>query len=273
MVNPASYGAFDLTQLAQQSPTQESAVGLLPVTDADFNRFSELSKQVPTVFVFVGDDPSSSQLLQHMQVVESRMQRKILFGKVTQSAAPQVFAAFQVVDVPMTIALVNQRPVPLFAGMPQAEQIDQVLTQLLQVCAQAGVTGTIDAPEQAPQTPKEYEPALEAEAAQDWERAVKVWKKVIANLPADATAKQRLAIASINARLASGAEQGPLEQTDRAMLAGAHDAAMQSVLQMFSSKDADRDALRARLIEYFTAAGPGDEAVKAARAKLTAMLF
>ena len=214
-----------------------------------------------------------------------------MLATVDGAANPQLAQAFQVREVPAVAAIIAGRPVNLFLDIPPEAQVRQVFDELLALAAQNGVTGTIpvdpDAAaaeagdgdgESAPVEPVEeplpphHQEAYDAIAAGDYAGAVAEYKLAIAQNPRDALAVAGLAQASLLQRL-DGADAGALRaaaaaapaDVDAALavadldVSGGHlDDAFERLLDLFPSLDQQaKDAVRARLLEYFEIAGAG----------------
>jgi putative thioredoxin len=193
-------------------------------------------------------------------------------------------------------AVIAGRPVNLFLGIPDDEQVRQVFDELLQLAAQNGVTGSIapadpDAPEPEPveePLPPHHQEAYDAIARGDYAAAVAEYRTAIAQNPRDALAVAGLAQASLLLRLdgavaadvrAAAADRpddvdAQLAVADLDVSGGHLDDAFDRLLELFPSlAPAAKDAVRTRLLEYFEIAGPEDERVIAARRRLTSLLY
>jgi putative thioredoxin len=302
---PNLRGAVDLSGLVRRAnaPTPppgaagpaESAPGgvVVEVTDATFPQIVELSASVPVVVELyaAGIAPALGR------VVESYGGRLVL-ATVDAQANPGVAEAFQVREVPTSFAILGGRPVPLFAGTPDDEQVRQVLDQLLQLAQQNGIVGSVDPGAGAPAAeadepveeplPPLHQEAFDAISAGDYTGAVDAYRRAIAANPRDTLAVAGLAQASLLQRLdgavaddvraaaadAPGSTAAQLAVADLDVSGGHLDDAFGRLLDLFPSLDGDaRDAVRARLLEYFEIAGADDPRVVAARRRLTLLLY
>jgi len=210
-------------------------------------------------------------------------------------------------EVPAVAAIIAGRPVNLFLDIPPEAQVRQVFDELLALAAENGVTGTIPVTqdgaadgseggdgESAPVEPVEeplpphHQEAYDAIAAGDYAGAVAEYKLAIAQNPRDALAVAGMAQASLLLRL-DGADAGAVRaaaaasptDADAALavadldVSGGHlDDAFERLLELFPSLDQKaKDAVRARLLEYFEIAGPDDPRVLVARRTLTNLLY
>ncbi len=302
---PNLRGAVDLSGLVRRAnaPTPPPGTGgpaaagpegvVVEVTDASFPQIVELSSSVPVVVELyaAGITPALGQ------VVESYGGRLVL-ATVDAQANPGIAEAFQVREVPASFAILGGRPVPLFAGTPDDEQVRQVLDQLLQLAAQNGVVGSVDPgtaasgdeaaePVEEPLPPLHQE-AFDAISSGDYASAVDAYRRAITANPRDALAVAGLAQASLLQRLdgavadevrqaaadAPGSAAAQLAVADLDVSGGHLDDAFGRLLDLFPSLDGDaRDAVRTRLLEYFEIAGADDPRVVAARRRLTLLLY
>lgn len=306
---PSLRGAVDLSGLVrranapQPAPRQDAAAGapaapglVFPASDASFDSVLQLSSRVPVVVEFYapGLEPAMGP------VVESYGGRLVL-ATVDAQANPQLAQAFQVREVPAVAAVIAGRPVNLFLGIPSEPELRQVLDELLALAAQNGVSGRIDLPGAdddgagaGPAEPVEeplpphHQEAYDAIAAGDFATAIDEYKKAITENPRDALAVAGLAQVSLLQRLAGvtaseirdAAAAAPADVTAQLAVAdldvsGGHlEDAFGRLLDLFPSLDAaGRDAVRARLLEYFEIAGAEDPRVLDARRRLTALLY
>lgn len=273
---------------------------MVAVTDATFESVVDLSSRVPVVVEFYAPG-----LQPALGAIVASYGGRLVLATVDGVANPQLAQAFQVREVPAVAAIIAGRPVNLFLDIPPEAQVRQVFDELLALAAQNGVTGTIpmnpdadadaegvdgqSAPAPADEPlPPHHQEAYDAIAAGDYAAAVAEYKLAIAQNPRDALAVAGMAQASLLLRL-DGADAGALRaaaaatpnDVDAALavadldVSGGHlDDAFERLLDLFPSLDQKaRDAVRARLLEYFEIAGADDPRVLAARRRLTNLLY
>lgn len=310
---PSLRGAVDLSALVRRANAPQPAPGasegaaapgsvVVAVTDSTFESVVDLSSRVPVVVEFYapGIQPA-------LGAIVSSYGGRLVLATVDGAANPQLAQAFQVREVPAVAAIIAGRPVNLFLDIPPEAQVRQVFDELLALAAQNGVTGTIpmtpdaatgdvetgdgetaslDAVEEP--LPPHHQEAYDAIAAGDYAGAVAEYKLAIAQNPRDALAVAGLAQASLLLRL-DGADAGALRAAAAAKpgdvgaalavadldVSGGHlDDAFERLLDLFPSLDQpSKDAVRARLLEYFEIAGADDPRVLAARRRLTNLLY
>jgi putative thioredoxin len=249
---------------------------------------------VPVVVEFIAQGLASAL----GPLVESYGGRLVL-AVVDANVNPQLAQAFQVREVPTVAAVIGGRPVNLFVGIPADAEVRQVFDELLQLAAENGVTGSVPVGEEADDGEQQAEPAPEplpphhqeafdAISAGDYPTAIAEYRKALVENPRDQLAVAGLAQVSLLDRL-SGAGASELRDAAAARrddvdaqlavadldVSGGHlEDAFGRLLDVFATADsADRDRIRARLLDYFEIAGSDDPRVVAARARLASLLY
>jgi putative thioredoxin len=301
-VPPANLrGAVDLSALVRRANAPAPQPGAAPVggdtpavfegSDAMLQQIVELSARVPVVIEFYA--PASPARL---EPIVASYGGRIALATVDGTVNPQLVQAFRVTGVPFEAAVVAGQPVEL-PPVPD-DQLRQVLDQLLQLAAQNGVTGTVGTgatgedgepaePVEEP-LPPHHQEAYDAIARGDYAAAVTEYETAIAQNPRDGLAVAGLAQASLLQRLdgadaaavrADGASKpddvdAQLAVADLDMSGGHVDDAVGRLLDLFIGlAPADRDRVRARVLDYFEIAGPEDPRVVAGRRRLTSLLY
>jgi putative thioredoxin len=213
---------------------------------------------------------------------------------------PGLLRALQVQQVPMTIALLQGRPLPLFVGALLPQEVQPILDELLQVAVQNGVTGRVSATptadtaaegEQAdaePELPPHIAKAFDAIEAGDLDGAAQAYEDALKENPADAEAKAGLAqvrllkrtegVDTAAARAAAAANpadiDAQIQAADLDVLGGHVEDAFRRLIETVRATTADeRNRVREHLLELFEIVGPSDERVVAARRSLMSALF
>ena len=294
-------GGYDLSGLVERAqrkdtpaaPSSAAGAFVRDVTEADMNSLIELSHQVPVLLEVYGQgvEPSLGP------IVES-YQGKLALATLDAATSPQLVQALQIEGLPTTFAIIQGRPAPLFQGTAPEDQIRPVLDQVLQLAAQAGVTGEIpsgeqpgaessDTPEEKPLSP-EHQAAFDALSANDFDAAEAAYRVALEKAPNDQDAKAGLANVSLMKRLA-GQDANTIRHNaaasasdiDAHMLvadldvAGGHlDDAFVRLLGLFVSADEEgKNSLRQRMLDYFDIAGPTHPSVLTARRQLASLLY
>jgi len=290
-------GAVDLSSLVRP-PAPPAGAGapaaggvVRPTSDATFTQILDLSSTVPVIIEFYGQgvEPTLGPLV-------AQYGGRIALATVDGTTNPQLVQAFQVQEVPTVAAVVAGRPIQLFVGMLAEPELRDVFEQLLQLAAQQNVTGSIDAtadataaaePVEEPLPPLHQE-AYDAITEGNFAAAIKAYETAITQNPRDQLAVAGLAQVSLLARLEgvaapdvrSAAASQPTDPDAQLAVAdldvsGGHlDDAFARLLELFPTLDAaDKNRVRARLLEYFEIAGADDPRVIAARRRLTGLLY
>ena len=290
-------GAVDLGALAAARENQakaEKALANAPegvvrhVTMANFEaEVVNLSMSVPVVVVLHSDrSPASAQLTPVLERLAAEYRGQFVLALVNVDTDAQIAQAFQVQAIPTVVAVLKGQPVPLFEGAQPEDQIREVLTEVLRVAAENGITGALEGAEAESSEPAEepidprFEAAFDAIEAADWEAAERAYCTVLDASPADTDAQAGLAMVGLYKRT-DGLEAPVSPQGIEQLLLAADFAALEAdwptafallVDGVRATSGDERDAVRARLIELFVVAGD-DPAVAPARTALASALY
>lgn len=296
---PSARGAVDLTDLAaaaqqaEQIPADAAGSWTTQLDEAGFQQFVGLSQQVPAlVSLGAARLAASVELDKILGTLVDRQGGKMVLGVVDAEAHPQIAQAFQVQQIPMVVALVKGQPVPLFQGTAPAEQIEQVLAQLLELAAQQGMGGTVPpfgtAGTEEPALPPLHQKAMDAIDAGDFAAAEAAYTQALNEKPNDHEAQVGLYQVRLLSRtqgkdlnqVRQAAAQSPddinaqLEVADMDVAGGHVEDAFSRLVNLISRlHDEDRERVRRRLIELYAVVGNSDPRVAASRQKLARVLF
>jgi putative thioredoxin len=267
---------------------------IVDATDSTFSDYIELSKTVPVIVdLWATWCEPCKQLSPILERVVSEYAGRMVLVKVDVDANPQLSQAFQAQSIPTIVALIGGKTAPLFQGALPEAQVREVLAQVLDVAAENGVTGTINAsseptePEEPPLS-REHQDAFDAIERGDYAAATAAYEKALTNDPQDALAEAGLAQVGLLARLAgtdaaairaaAGANAtdtaAALAVADLDVIGGHVDDAFDRLLTLFPSVDDDaKNEIRLRLLELFAVVGVADPRVVSARLRLTNLLF
>jgi putative thioredoxin len=279
------------------SPSASTNTLIVEATDATFADYIELSKTVPVIVdLWATWCEPCKQLSPILERVVAEYAGRMVLVKVDVDANPQLSQAFQAQSIPTIVALIGGKTAPLFQGALPEAQVREVLAQVLDVAAENGVTGTVDAsaePAEAPEAPEvplspEHQDAFDAIERGDYSAATAAYEKALTIDPKDALAEAGLAQVGLLARLA-GTDAAPVRAaagangTDTAAalavadldVVGGHvDDAFDRLLTLFPNVDDDaKNEIRLRLLELFAVVGVTDPRVVSARLRLTNLLF
>lgn len=300
-------GAVDLSGLGQGGGPQQPPAGpgapaggaLMALPDAVVNggeaeleQFAGLSQRMPVlVEMHTATSPDSQALSPVLAEIVRSAEGRLVLLRLDLDAHPTLG------NQPEVIALIGGRPAPLFSGNPPKDQLVQVISEVLAVAAQQGLSGHVritgegagaDEAPAAPPLPPLHQEAQEALQRGDIAAAKSAYERALAESPADDDAKVGLAQVSLLERLQgktleqirSAAAENPNDidaQFDVADLdlSGGHvDDAFNRLLGLFAKVDADgKTRVRERLVELFDVVGADEPRVVRARQRLTSLLF
>lgn len=307
MPRSAMRGAVDLSGLGQTPSAAQPGAGSagpggvagglrVDATEAAFQDIVMSTRDVPALVVlWSAAHPETEQAVTNAIAVAQQQDGRLRIVAVDVQANPGIPAAFGAQQIPMTLGLIAGQPVPLFTGVQPVEQLAPLVSEILKVAAQNGVTGRIDgAPsedEQEPAPPPadpRFEAAFDAVEAGDYDTAIDAFEQVLKESPADEEAKAGLAQVTLLKRVAaadletarSAAAANPADVPAQLLVAdldlvGGHveDAFRRLVDLVRVTADEERDVVRKHLLELFEVIGPKDERVVKARRALMSALF
>jgi putative thioredoxin len=268
------------------------------VDQQNFQGLLEASMTAPVLLVFYSRSrmPESGQLADDLATVVEEHEGRYLLGKVDIDAVPQIAQAMQIPSIPLVVAVVDGRPMPLLQDPLPIAELRTALTQVGQQLTAQGVTGRHQprstagpaAEGEEEQVDPRYAPAQDALAAGDIDAAVAEYQKLVDANPADVEAAGGLAMAKVmqrtqgvdlNAARAAAAENpddvdAQTLVADLDMLGGhVEDAFTRLVNLVARTTDPDRSKARDHLLGLFAAVGNDDPRVLAGRRNLASALF
>ena len=308
-------GAIDLSGLRKPAPQATPAGGAppagtpssgspasgssysVPVGEHNFQSVLEQSMTAPVLLAFFSRTrmPESGQMADDLAALSDEFEGRYLVGLVDVDASPQIAQAMQIPSIPLVVAVVDGRPMPLLQDALPMEELRTALTQVGQQLTTQGVTGRHQPRQAAPaaEGDKEvvdprYAPAQDALAEGDIDGAVAEYEKLLAANPADTEAAGGLAMARVMqrtqgvdlaaARSAAADQPDDVEaQTlvaDLDMLGGHVDDAFTRLVSLVArTVDPEKSKARDHLLGLFAAVGNDDPRVLAGRRNLASALF
>jgi thioredoxin-like negative regulator of GroEL len=302
-------GAIDLSGLGRPPAPQQAAPTAgagsaggaysVAITQDNFQQVLQESMTAPVVIVFhsAAQAPGSEQYAADVAAEAERLEGRLLAALVDVDAHPEIAQAMQIPQVPLTMVVLDGRPVSQpIPGALSPEELSTLFSQLGQQLTAQGITGRHQprsggAPaaegEEEVVDPR-YAPAEDALAAGDIDAAVAEYQKLLDANPADVEAAGGLAIAKVmqrtqgvdlNAARAAAADNpddvdAQTLVADLDMLGGhVEDAFTRLVNLVARTSDKDREKARDHLLGLFAAVGNDDPRVLAGRRNLASALF
>ena len=268
------------------------------VDEQGFQGLLEQSMTAPVLLAFYSRTrmPESGQLADDLATVVEEHEGRYLLGLVDIDAAPQIAQAMQIPSIPLVVAVVDGRPMPLLQDPLPIDELRTALTQVGQQLTAQGITGrhqprsggapAADGEEEV--VDPRYAPAQDALAAGDVDAAVAEYQKLVDANPADVEAAGGLAIAKVMQRTQgvdltaarAAAAENPDDVDAQTMVAdldmlGGHveDAFTRLVDLIRRTSGEERDAAREHLLALFGAVGNDDPRVLRGRQNLASALF
>lgn len=298
-------GAIDLSGLAKPAtpprPSRAAGAGSsysVVVDEQNFQGILEQSMTAPVLLVFYSRTrmPESGKLADDLETVVGEHDGRFLLGLVDIDAVPQIAQAMQIPSIPLVVAVVDGRPMPLIQDPLPIEDLRTALTQVGQQLTAQGITGrhqprssTASVAEGGEEiVDPRYAPAQDALAAGDMDAAVAEYQKLVDSNPADVEAAAGLAIAKVMqrtqgvdlAQARAAAAENPDDVDAQTLVAdldllGGHveDAFTRLVDLVARTVDPDRAKARDHLLGLFAAVGNDDPRVLAGRRNLASALF
>ena len=300
-------GALDLSALKQPAPTgapqaTSPATSVSPgsygvtVDEQNFQSVLESSMTAPVLLVFFSPSrmPESVTLASDLTEVAAEFEGKYLVGLVDIDAAPQIAQAMQIPSIPLVLAVVEGRPMPLLQDVLPPEELRAALESVAQQLTAQGIAGRHQPRSTLPHEGEEeasdprYAAADAALVSGDVDAAVAEYAKLLEANPADAEAAAGLARAKVlqrtqgvdlnAARAAAAAAPDDVEAqilvADLDLLGGHVDDAFTRLNNLVArTVDPERSQAREHLIGLFAAVGNEDPRVLAGRRNLASALF
>jgi putative thioredoxin len=276
---------------------------IIEVTEQTFNQDVALRSRTVPVIVDLWAEwcGPCKQLSPVLERLAAEAAGAWVLAKVDVDANPRLAQMFQAQSIPMVVAIIAGQMVDGFLGAMPESQVRQWITQVLAVAEQVGLAPAGEAPgegtavadsegdEEYDDLPAHLRDAREAMENGEFDTAAALLEKAVAEAPADALAKSWLAQVKVMRRvsgyddataiLRAAAEQPDdldtqIKAADLEIAAGRPEEAFDRLLGVVKLTSGDvRNNARVHLIELFEIFPPGDPAVKAARTRLSSLLF
>jgi putative thioredoxin len=261
---------------------------VIQVDASSIRDYLALSEKLPVMLIFVqAGDQASDNLQRSVKALVEKAGGALIALVVDAAASPELAQAFELNQIPSAYGLLKGQPAPLFVGDQPMEQIQHIITKVLEVAKENGLTTKAKVKE----VPKELEPsptvvlAYEAIDKGDYQGALTLYEKALLENPSDFLAEAGLAQVKLLMRLdgqdlatLAGSEPSTDEEillkADSLIATGIADAGFKLLLGLFEKTPKDaREPIRLRIVEMFLVVGNDNPEVIQARKTLSLLLF
>ncbi len=308
-------GAVDLSSLAPEpqgsqtsapgdrsaAPTSSQSGGgadswVITVSPQELQQVVQLSAQVPVIVLIHGTDSDSERMRTALEDLVDAQQGRVLMAEIDASS-PEMAQAQGADQVPVATAFVGGRPVGEFDKSVPQEQLGQLVSQMVQLATQNGMTQALPpqskragsaAGQAEEELPPLHQKAHDALEQGDLDAAQAAYEEAIRENPGDEDAKLGLAQVHLMKRT-SGVDLNEVRQkaaenpddphaqvavADVDVLGGhVEDAFARLVKYIQLHQGEDRETVRAHLVELYSVVGDNDPRVQASRKQLARALF
>lgn len=299
-------GAVDLSQLGgggpQPDPGQpggEHAAGadswVVAIRPEQLQQIVQLSAQAPVIVLIHGEDEASTSMRTALADQVDAQQGRVLLAEVDASSSPELAQAQGADQIPVATAFIGGRPVGEFDSTVPADQLGQVVTQMVQLATQNGMTQKLPpqsrrsgAAGEEPELPPLHQEAHEALERGDLGAAALAYEKALKENPGDTDASlglaqvrlmQRTQDVDVQQTRAAAAENpddvhAQIAVADVDVLGGHVEDAFARLISFIRTHTGDdREAARAHLVELYSIVGDTDPRVNRSRQQLARALF
>jgi putative thioredoxin len=293
-----------------QDDTSPGAGAVIEVTEETFNTDVVARSRTTPVIVDLWAEwcGPCKQLGPILEKLAGEADGAWILAKVDVDANQQLAAALQVQSIPMVVAVVGGQLVDAFLGAIPEPQVKQWIGQVLGIAEQMGIGAGASQGDQSQgqaqgdaqesqdgrgpageeQLPDGYAEVGEALDRGDYDAAANALEKVLAQSPADQSAKSLLAQVNLRRRVSvydqaevRGAAAAHPEDVDAQIKVADLDLAAGRVPEAFDrllgvirrTSGDDRDKARTHLVALFEIFPPREPQVAKARATLSSLLF
>ena len=281
---------------------------VIDTTENTFQAMVQTSATFPILLLlWVPTDDRLFSMARALGDAVNGLNGQIQLSRIDIATNPSIAQALQVQGAPALFALISGRPMPLLQGLPGDDELkqltDEVIPKIIQAAAQSGVNGTApysgdpDSDAAAStgatgadteQVPPEHAEAHRLAEEGDYAGAAAEYARVMESDPSDALAAREHATALLLARSGSAdvrevraaAAAAPddveaqLAVADIDMIGGQIQDAFDRLLDFLAAgHKGDLEAVRQRLLEYFTIPEPTDPRLARARRRLATLMY
>ena len=281
---------------------------VIDTTENTFQAMVQTSATFPILLLlWVPTDDRLFSMARALGDAVNGLNGQIQLSRIDIATNPSIAQALQVQGAPALFALISGRPMPLLQGLPGDDELkqltDEVIPKIIQAAAQSGANGTApysgdpDSDAAAStgatgadteQVPPEHAEAHRLAEEGDYAGAAAEYARVMESDPSDALAAREHAKALLLARSGSAdvrevraaAASAPddveaqLAVADIDMIGGQIQDAFDRLLDFLAAgHKGDLEAVRQRLLEYFTIPEPTDPRLARARRRLATLMY
>lgn len=291
MKNLPLQGAVDLAALAaaksQAAQPKPSSPFIVDVTDQTFEELlTQVSTRVPVILdLWATWCEPCKQLSPVLEKLAVEGNGAWVLAKVDVDANPGIAQAFKVQSIPSVYLVMAQKVQPLFQGVQPESALRQIIEQITILAKEQNLPGLGLPDQEAAEEDEANDPAADLLMAGELEGAEKIYQERLAANPADADAKSSLALISLQRRVAgldltnlkvpaATEVSARLVFADSLILQGSHEQAYALLIESIKAVvGAERDEIKARLLELFEIADPADPVLLTARRALASALY
>ena len=291
MKNLPLQGAVDLAALAaaksQAAQPKPSSPFIVDVTDQTFEELlTQVSTRVPVILdLWATWCEPCKQLSPVLEKLAVEGNGAWVLAKVDVDANPGIAQAFKVQSIPSVYLVMAQKVQPLFQGVQPESALRQIIEQITILAKEQNLPGLGLPDQEAAEAAEENDPAADLLMAGELDGAEKIYQERLAANPADADAKSSLALISLQRRVAgldltnlkvpaTTDVSARLVFADSLILQGSHEQAYAVLIESIKAVvGAERDEIKARLLELFEIADPADPVLLTARRALASALY
>lgn len=295
-------------QEGEQGGAPAAGKYVIDVTTASFEAMVRTSATFPILLLlWVKNDDRCFPMARKLADIVNGKDGQLQLARIDVTESPEIAQALRIKGAPALFALINGQPMPILEGVPHEQEMQQiedaVIPQILQVAKQAGVAGTApmsgdgdqsadegasadDAAEQE-QVPQAHQQADELAKSGDYSGAAVEYAHLMELDPHDVRAARehskclllaRNGASDVRAvREAAAAKpddvEAQLDVADVDMIGGQVKDAFDRLLDFLATHPADKESVRARLLEYFAMCPASDERVAQARRRLATLMY
>jgi putative thioredoxin len=261
---------------------------VMKVDTSSIRDYLPLSEKIPILMLFVqASDEASESLVKSVTALVQKTAGSMIALVVDAAASPELAQAFELNQIPSAYGLLKGQPAPLFVGNQPMEQIQLVITKVLEVAKENGLTGkaVVKEPEKEPELSATMTAAYAAIDSGDYQSASALYEKALLENPNDALAEAGLAQVKLLIRLEGkdlaaitasepNSPDSILDKADALIATGNAGPGFELLLSLFQKTAKDqREPIRLRLVEMFLVVGNDNTDVIAARKSLSLLLF